>query len=319
MNKLIFLIISFLFIVCSNCFGQKKKNNDLMNYHLKGNVKSLRSVPYHVTNRNGKLQKGAIYDELSVDLENHTIYKFNRLGYITKWGYIFGDKTTFTNYTYDSSNNLIKSTNNGSTLWPKTLYVYDSIGNKIEEQNIRSDGSISSKDIFKYNNKSQKILDYSDYNDGKEHFKHTYKYNDEGICTQKDYYGQDGRLKSKCFFKYDSLGQHISTSFFDSAGNLQRKLIFEYNANGNISKDSIFDFRTNQFDVKINAHNYDYQKSRDATSKHNIIVNQRHRSGLLKVRTYEYKYDNQDNWIQRVEYQNGQPEMIVERKIKYYK
>ena len=54
--------------------------------------------------------------------------------------------------------------------------------------------------------------------------------------------------------------------------------------------------------------------------KGNLINRSRipNKNRTKEIWDYKYKYDSNDNWIEKVEYHNGKPIQIIKRTIEYY-
>ena len=75
----------------------------------------------------------------------------------------------------------------------KTIYKYDSRGNKIEEADYNSDGSLDDKTIYKYDLRGNKIEEAKYNSDGPLDRKYTYKYDSRGNMIERtDGEGRDG-------------------------------------------------------------------------------------------------------------------------------
>ena len=139
-----------------------------------------------------------------------------------------------------------------------------------------------------FNDKGNKLEENWFNPDGSLYRKWTYKYDDKGNKIEQNSFNPDGSLSFKYTYKYDDKGNQIELNSFNPDDNLDFKLTYKYDDKGN--------------EIERNSFNSD--------------------GSLFLKYTYKYTYDQQGNWIQRIEYKvkNGveKPSQIAERTIEYY-
>ena len=157
--------------------------------------------------------------------------------------------------------------------------TFNEKGNKIESNSFNSDGSLSFKSTYKYDDKGNKIeLNYFN-SDGSLFLKSTSKYDDKGNKIELNGFNPDGRLSSKSTYKYDDKDNLIEVN-----SDSDSKFTYKYDDKGNKIEQNWF--------------------TTDGS--------------LFSKWTYKYTYDQQDNWTQKIIYDEEKPIRIVERTIEYY-
>ena len=94
---------------------------------------------------------------------------------------------------------------------------YDEKGNRIEENEYNSDGSLKSKATYKYDEKGNKIEENRYNSDGSLDKKYTYKYDEKGNRIEKNEYNSDGSIVIEKWTnknEYDKQGNWIKTIVF---------------------------------------------------------------------------------------------------------
>jgi len=113
--------------------------------------------------------------------------------------------------------------------------------------------------------------------------KYVYKYDDKGNKMEMNQFDSNGNLKLKDTYKYDDSGNQIESNWYDSKGKLIYKSTYQYDKNKNkIERKSVF----------------------SGSREHKLI--------------YKYVFDDFDNWIIKLEYEDDKPQVITERLIEYY-
>jgi antitoxin component YwqK of YwqJK toxin-antitoxin module len=162
------------------------------------------------------------------------------------------------------------------------------------------DSSLASKDISTYYAEEKKtVLDH--YNaTGDLKAKTTWR---EGIVETLRY-DPDGAVKITNIQKFNKRGQNTSEETYIVKGvlraratfkNFKKKIIIKrYNKEGKLSSKSI-----QKLDAHGNIISWDFP-------------------ALKKQKIYTYKYDKQNNWIEKITYKKGKPSSKIERTIDYH-
>ena len=135
----------------------------------------------------------------------------------------------------------------------------------------------------------------------------TYTYNDKNLMVEQSNYEFDGKLESKTIYKYRSDETFEEVMKENSHGVKDRH---KYDENG----------------LKV-EHAY----SRDGNNWQVLEVREYNRQGdqikrvsftkegdLLKDRSFEYKYDDKGNWIEKIKKYGDRISMTTKRTIEYY-
>ena len=120
--------------------------------------------------------------------------------------------------------------------------------------------------------------------DGGLDYKYIYEYDDKGNKIEENIYKSDGSLDYKDTYEYDNKGNKIEFNEYDSDGSLLWKFRLEYDNIGNI----------------IESIEYDSD-------------------GIVESEgSFEFEYDENLNWVKKIEHKNTIPNKIIEREIEYY-
>lgn len=179
---------------------------------------------------------------------------------------------------------ITKGINIGWSEDDNSLSLYDDKGNLIEENLYNYDRILLLKYKNQYDDKGN-LIEGNWYNpDGTLGFKSKYQYNDKGNKIEENWYDSDGKLIGKVKVQYDEKGNVIEETRYNSNGKLSSKSKYLYDDEGN--------------KIEENWYNAD---------------------GILGSKyKYQYKYDQQGNWTEQIEYENDIPQKIKERTIEYY-
>ncbi|MFA5557000.1 MAG: hypothetical protein WCY06_00040 [Flavobacteriaceae bacterium] len=309
------LFLILFFVGCKS----EKTENDLTKANLKGKVKSTKETPYKAVEKFGEVTKGNVYI-------NKFYFSDDNLDIISSIKHIvyneIGNETE--NRDYDSNGNTLKrrtfnydekgkrisqSVYNPKGLEYKESYKYDEKGNQIEWSWYNSDGKLKSKYPCKYDEKGN-LIEQSRYNSyGELKWKHTYKYDEKGNEIEESRYDSDGELDLKYTSKYDEKGNKIEESKYNPDGELVSKTTSKYDKKGNKIEWSIY----NSDGELVSKHTYEYDEKGNLTAEYN--------ESLLfgtHSKSYLYKYDKKNNWIEKIWFEDNIPKQITERKIVYY-
>ncbi len=140
-------------------------------------------------------------------------------------------------------------------------------------------------------------------------FKVIYKYDDKGNMIEEDEYEKGINFVEKILYTYDDKRNITKITNCRPVDSVSGMSVFKYDSAGNEIEDSIvygngsfgrftkkFDYNGNQIEMKTYTE----------------------RSKLPRTSKYIYVYDKMGNYVKEVNYENGKPEYITERKIEYY-
>ena len=184
--------------------------------------------------------------------------------------------------TYNLSGNLIEYLNLKNQTTIKS--IYDDKQNIVEEISTDIDSVFLFTNKYKYDSDNN-IIEKTQYDSvGIFNSKYTFGYDSNNNIIERKFYNSKKNMKGRVFNKYDTNNKLIEKSKYDSEGNLKFKFTYMHDLNGNVIEKNVFD------------------SSEKLKSKF----------------TYEYKLDNNNNWVQCVEFENSLPTFILVRKIEYH-
>jgi len=291
--------------------------------NLKGKVKSLRETYFPVRDKLGEY----ILDkrENKSYLKYYKYYEFNRLGNTTTYDSVSGideikDEDVYFEYEYDKKGNLIKKNkcldNIGGTIdWEylydddnklleikeflnsendcsreTDIYKYDNNGQLIEVDQYNMNGYLSTKWVFEHFNEGKLKKSYH-YANGFLHMSFLYNFDENGNPLEVIIYNGDGKLLDRTTYKFDTKCFKLEKIIYcqwDSSI-IQEKDTYKYNDDGNL-----IEHKSYRFDIE-----------EDTKNNWNI--------------SYKYEFDKNNNWIKKIQFSNGFPIYIFERKITYFK
>jgi hypothetical protein len=277
MKHILITLITFCLFSCS---GNKK--NSLTDLNLKGDVRILSEFGYKAIIKFGEIQKDSLQYRLISD--------------------------------FDKNGNLVSE--NWLDIGIRNIYIYDSIGNLIEDNLYDEKKSISgftSKKKLIYDEKSNLIEKNTYLPSGFLIEKIVYDYdvnknNIESKCYKYDFEGKE-LLQFTDKYKYDKKGNQIERIHYDKFGDNYYTEKYEYDEN-RLMIEEFSDF-LKEFQPPKKTYIYDENKN---------ILKIKHYSSknvFVKEETYKYKLDSYGNWILKTHYINGKPDLIEERKITY--
>ena len=273
------------------------KNNDLDQWKLRGNVKTLSEINY---SKSGKYK---------------TNISFNKDGYVLEQS------------SFNPDGSLIR----------KWKYDYDSFNHKQKRYCYVLRDSLSYILKYYYNNKEKLIsLRISDI-DTISKLRTTIFYDDNQNIIEENTFGQKLNLEQQVKYSFDSNNRVIEENHIDSLNNQQWKQKYTYNVNGTDEEIAYFSAGNNllkrvtykyikkknpslvsYYDAAnklVSTTEYAYNHYGDAIEiiEKNIINKQQN------IQISKYKYDKNGNWTFLSEYKNQNPENLITRELKYYK
>lgn len=291
MRKTIFTLMGFAVCLLVSCTQEK---NDLEQYQVKGNVKSIMTKYFKAVEKFGEVTLGdcRFYDDSG-------LVCFNTDGLIT-------EKTS-----YDCDGSILT----------KSVYEYDSdnlLSNvtyyKVDWQH--PNGSLDSKEVYQYNEKRQLVQSIRYDSNGVEILKVIYEWEGKNCVKTMTYHNE--LLSRVQVNEYN--GNSIVKSVLTDSDGIEIKRM-EY-ADNRLSKEVIKDYVSKSSEIK------------NSVPKEDIITTYRYNDkGLCceigdasltlskgKSYTFEYEYDQKGNWIKCTK-KNSQTKIatiIAIREITYY-
>ncbi len=329
-----------------NYYGSSGQLWRMEKYDEKGNTTAVRSY-----DRKGKLigeilykynARGKIVEQTSFQdgrLPNIQTFSYDSTGKLVEEAiYKFGE-TLFRKrfYSYDSQGNLqeINTFSPRDRLLEKKTFKYNSENRKIEEAECNSEGKLLTKTVWEYDKQGKLIRETRFEGEVK---KRVSRYNSRGQETETVHYQFDGKLSSSYFYEYDPEGNLTvkGTVSYNSRGQRTKKSVDKYDTQQNLIENAVYFYPAGdpgwktvyQYDNFGNLTQRKYYGSRgleeEETLKYDPNGNllERNINNIRKSRrevwTYEYEFDEQGNWIKRIDYRDGTAMYLVKREIEYF-
>lgn len=292
------LIFFSIFFILSSCAKKSKdlKGNDLEQWNLKGNIKSVSEINYSETgkydtnilfNNDGFVTKQTSYNP-DGSLIRKWVYKYdgqNRK--LTRDCYVQKDSLSYTmHYYYNESGKIAgtKTVKSNGILGSQYDCQYDKNQNVIKETTIGENATFENLVMQKYNDKNNVISET--YIDSVLHreWKQTYQYNSSGLKEEISYWSMQGKLIKKTIYTYTEDKKLEKVCQFDAEIKLVSTTSYKYDNQGNLIEN-----------LALFPDNKTPQKQ-----------------------TFQYKYDQQGNWTFVSESTNDKLGNIMTRKLVYF-
>jgi len=256
---------------------------------LKGNVRSVRETSYKAVEKFGEIQKGEREREDGM-FDSYMIY--NKTGNYTELNLYFPD----------------------GRLSGRTVVRYDESGNQLQKEHFDEGGTLEETHTCRADDRGNIVVEEtirSDQDGNPEKTTITNNYDPGGNKIENHYIKSNGR-DWKTTYEYDNQGNQIEQTSFDENGNVNMRWISKFDQNRR--KTEMKRYQQGKLDFSY-FWKYDDQGKMSEESGYNA-------DGSLSFRnSYQYphyEYDREGNWIQCIDFENGQPAYILEREITYY-
>ena len=207
-----------------------------------------------------------------------------------------GKVNTYDEVTYDAIDRFGKI-EKGNKVIRHSLSIYSKNGNRIQKNTFTSDGSLDEKYIYTYDDQRYMIEKNIYKSDGSSYYKLIFTYDEQGHMIEKiDYSTTDyGSIVSSVnrTYKYDGNGNMIEEKYYDSK---------DYGYNSTL---------TYKYDVNRNMIEKIYYTSY-FSEREGYYIDKEDRS------SWQYEYDEHNNWTKKISFYNGFVSTIKERKYRYY-
>jgi YD repeat-containing protein len=302
----------FLIVLFASAWPQlavSQVTNDLTEQKIAGKVKSITEYNFNVKRVHGKIQKEYTGKTRTVfnqsgnkdndytykadgSLETSTVFNYNKEGVLEQEDGYNGNSPEYTNiYKSDKDGNftLIKLFDGAGKLFLKTVCDYDKNGNETAEINYtqvmerdKLRDAVLDKTVWQYDKDGNKTKEQ--YLEGDSAVIRTtyFTYDASGNITTR--INSENGFKLKTAYKYDGKGNQVEETQFDATGKVATRILTGYDEKGNITEQTFFDK-----DDRLETH----------------IV-------------FSLTYDQQGNWIRKVQTNNNKQVGITDREIVYY-
>lgn len=259
--------------------------NHLTDFSLRGKVKSFKVTPYRAIDSMGIIKRGPKLETWTGD----DISFFNQQGYkIEREKYTQNEKLQLkVVIAYNDKNQRITRNiyNTAGKITAKYVYHYDKTGHKIAYNTYHTDGELIESWKYVNDNNGREI----------EVTYHNYK---------------NPILNQKFTYQYNKLGKiHIITKINLKTGQPQEFWKYTYNNRGLIQVLENYKNNSLMYKIVIIYDNFGNEKSMRTTDKE---------GNFIEEKQYQYTFDSNGNWTERIEYTNLFPKVIYVRDINYY-
>lgn len=317
------------------------EKNDLTKDKLKGKVKSYKEISYEAKDHFGNIEKGKRKRRL--DYEDDFQKKYDQYGNLIEYnGYNSDGSLKYKSiFKYEENNKRIEDNtyNPDGSLVRRDIYRYSKTGMRTIERSTSYAKKPYNSMISKYEKNGNQI-EVKYYNqDGIERIFITYLYDEYGNMIEEkrfDVFNGVLSFSSHLTYKYDKQGNQIEYNTYDSDNNLASKVKSKYDKNKIIEEEFsdgekriyIYDDKGNQIEMTQDLNNFGlgfvkFMYTYDIYG--NVIREEQSQSNNEDYKvwnfanTYEYVYDDNGNWIKKIEFIRGKAESIIEREFEYYK
>nr|WP_299036300.1 hypothetical protein [uncultured Tenacibaculum sp.] len=307
--------------------------------NLKGNIESIKYDVYSAIQKNNKVIKGDILNEAfkHVLIEFDKKMQVNRLNFFSYGNlskqieYKFNNKGKLTHYKEFFRENL-KSEK--MILIQNDTFNYDKHGNLTRRlSHNKHYSNATTENTYKYLYKNRNISEII-YNEQYDTLKRVNTFDNDNKIIEFKIFDISGKLTLICKQKFNKKGNITEKIFFDGDGLLTYQELFNYTQNEKLIENN--EYLKNKL---IKKYNYTYNK--DSSLKKvdfykfeepdigmtSTIYNDK--NDIIEIKYYnpdgtfnssgitEYEYDNYDNWIKKIEYDDKRAYAVIERKISY--
>lgn len=316
-------------------FNIKGKALNEIWYYKNGDTLSRYEYTYNEKDKLIQIKEFDGFDKNEFSVLNYTFDDYSNL-LKSKLRYYSDEPNYYTleYFMYDKEKRLIETNSiNSDAIKSGFKFEYDYLGRKLKkirkdyyEYNYFDDGSSSYGPVNYSNDKLSELYIYDDKNKLKEilHYYNIYKNENEVnlISKTKNYYNENGLLSRKITtnekdtlnslieYKYDKRNRLIEENY------IHKRFIEN-------KEDMIFD-KKNINIKEIKLPKFEFVVSRKLKYKYDkeniveLIVTEIFDKPITTKCSFEYKFDDKNNWIEQSKYINGKKLYVWKRKIIYY-
>lgn len=141
--------------------------------------------------------------------------------------------------------------------------------------------------------------------------------NHKWFPTEEFLYDSEGKLKFRNTFEYSD-DKLLEANTFDREDNVLKKVEYKYNANGYCENKQTTEVESYRYRGRSSAPQIVKRESFEYDSNGNIISVRVEKGDNISKLLFRYKFDQFDNWVEKIEYVSSIPKFVTEREIKYY-
>ena len=340
MKKTFGILFTFwiLLFSCSKSTVNSDLKSDLSNYDFNGKIKSVKSELFNLIVEKDTFRVGEKINSLAFD--RNSLLEFNKLGNLTSIKeFLYNGKVINEEiYTYDKNDLLVKR---------KEIDNYGKGSFLNYEFNYNSKDSINkvimSNDVFKRIHKIER-------DENNRPIKREVIQNDTVQLTYSVEYDKNNNVISESEFKFGDVPVKFIDRSFNNQNLKETEKVIEYRTwdtirienkyfydknnkliveKFNIENDSTFDETKNKYhkngelkeSITVIGDNEFALIERNLYNENGDLIEKSVKTTDGKtndVWRYDFKYDLENNWIEKIEFKNDKPLRIVKRTIEYY-
>ena len=243
-------------------------------------------------NKNGHKVGETTYNPNDGTIFSNSEYRYNEDGNLIEEVTTKGDAKTKTIYRYDSTGNKkeMVSYKQDGTVDRKVIYIYDGDNNLLESLGYLDDGRLFSKELYTYDSAGNMIEQINSVS------RYTYAYDNNGEMIELVKYSRDFNtldsaeynVANRIAFVYDNAENLAAEYVYRPDSSVKAKSTFQYDAKGNMTAETDY---TGEGRVTYSAV-YSYDRRGDLVEE----------SGIERDRPFKntYKFDHKGNkreWI----------------------
>ncbi|GEM_PF-1205936 len=281
--KYTILVLSVLILF--SCSGQHFPKKDLEFYEIDGKVNHLTIRHYKAIEKDGEILKG----DANRDGEDDQTLTFNKQGYVIQ-AYFYGEADSLDSKLirdHDKNFHCLgeKGYNADGERLFEWIWLYDDKGNNIERAKVQQDSSLFTSWFLYYDNNGELIA------------RTVYRNPESGLFDSLRWILDDkNRQIEEWNYGYYGLYGFNKVEYIGESNKISKIYRYDY-------LKELSDF----YEINYNDH--------DLIS---TVVQFGSDSTEQQILSFEYDYDKQGNWIQKIHFKNGEPVNIDERRIIYY-
>tara|TARA_Y100001970_G_C14150175_1_gene812204 strand:+ start:18 stop:1028 length:1011 start_codon:yes stop_codon:yes gene_type:complete len=278
-NILIIILPLFLFYGCGNSNKNQKENIPQKSKNIYEGVETMTVRRYNYIDEK--------FGEYNFDKDPYLIQKN-----------LYDIKGNLIEKSFFNSNGQMIDTINfkiNNVYFGKRTYTYDENNNLLMLTEIKSDGTIKSKQKRIYNSKNQLVIRTSEDFLNNKFLRWEYSYNNFDSLETVHYFDKPDSLNTVTKRKYDSSMKMVEQTGYHNNGSIRFKYKYSYNKDNKLIKDEFYDSEG----LLLNLYEFDYDSSgREIKWSNTWIFESKPQPQLGEY----IKYDNNDNVIERTSF-----------------
>ncbi len=320
MKKTVLLLGILIISACSNQEKKSQENkvpeakkqiavkkifrNDREKMNLKGPVKYTKKITYNMN-----------LGKKKPNIQEIKEYAFDSLGRIVEYNveYPEGKVVQKTKKIYEDTL-LVKEILSDKNNKPFQTIEYKYDNGKLTEKKhlLLPTNKIVSKEVYRYDGNKKTAEFYTKKEGVLQQISYIVSEMSDGNIIKETKFSPKGDTVYTVYYKYDDAGNIINLKNISGTGKKFLEIKYQYDTLGN----RILEVLDNPPSNSVRETKYYYNSNQDLVKKQ-VIQHYSNRNDTTTYE-YEYKYDKNNNWIEKLESRNGKPWAKSQRTIEYY-